>query len=195
MLTVNGEQKYVLNLNEYSNQNLFELTVESYDGDSMLNWGIDSTLCAGVTSEKELNLLKLDLNVESIKNVSYIVLKNTNGEMALIKIIPDEDEIGEKVYVFKTGKIEISGRTTTIVIVSKRNNKNWNWNVSYDGEPISYEFKTTKTKLIINNVDNFDEAALGYISLSQYKSNKKIKIWLRHKTCEETEIDNIEEAD
>ena len=157
--------------------------------------GIDSTLCAGVTSEKELNLLKLDLNVESIKNVSYIVLKNTNGEMALIKIIPDEDEIGEKVYVFKTGKIEISGRTTTIVIVSKRNNKNWNWNVSYDGEPISYEFKTTKTKLIINNVDNFDEAALGYIALSQYKSNKKIKIWLRHKTCEETEIDNIEEAD
>ena len=195
MLTVNGEQKYVLNLNEYSNQNLFELTVESYDGDSMLNWGIDSTLCAGVTSEKELNLLKLDLNVESIKNVSYIVLKNTNGEMALIKIIPDEDEIGEKVYVFKTGKIEISGKTATIVIVSKRNNKNWNWNVSYDGEPISYEFKTTKTKLIINNVDNFDEAALGYIALSQYKSNKKIKIWLRHKTCEETEIDNIEEAD
>ena len=45
------------------------------------------------------------------------------------------------------------------------------------------------------NVDNFDEAALGYIALSQYKSNKKIKIWLRHKTCEETEIDNIEEAD
>ena len=81
------------------------------------------------------------------------------------------------------------------MIVSKRNNKNWNWNVSYDGEPISYEFKTTKTKLIINNVDNFDEAALGYIALSQYKSNKKIKIWLRHKTCEETEIDNIEEAD
>ena len=79
--------------------------------------------------------------------------------------------------------------------ISKRNNKNWNWNVSYDGEPISYEFKTTKTKLIINNVDNFDEAALGYIALSQYKSNKKIKIWLRHKTCEETEIDNIEEAD
>ena len=40
MLTVNGEQKYVLNLNEYSNQNLFELTVESYDGDSMLNWAL-----------------------------------------------------------------------------------------------------------------------------------------------------------
>ena len=32
-------------------------------------------------------------------------------------------------------------------------------------------------------------------STEKYKSNKKIKIWLRHKTCEETEIDNIEEAD
>ncbi len=195
MFTVNGEVQYTLNLNDYPRQNEFELEIESKNGESMLNWGIDSILCGDLNYEKGSNYLKIELNISKILKPSYVILKNVNDETAVIKILPNEDEIGEKVYVFKTGKTSVSGRTTTVSIISKRNDKNWGWDVSYKGNPIIYDFKVSKTKLVITNMDSFEEKAIGNIELSQLDSNKKIIIKLLHNSCEETEIDNIEEAD
>ncbi len=195
MFTVNGEVQHVLNLNNYPRQNEFELEIESKNGESILNWGIDSILCSGLNYEKGSNYLKLELNIGKILKPSYIILKNVNGEIAVVKILPSEDEVGEKVYVFKTGKTSVSGRTATISIISKRNGKNWDWDVSYKGNPIIYDFKITKTKLIITNIDSFEEKTIGNIELSQLDSNKKIIIKLLHNSCEETEINSLEEAD
>lgn len=195
MFTVNGEKQYILNLNDYPRQSVFEFEIESKNGESMLNWGIDSILCSDLNYEKGSNYLKIELNISKILKQSYVILKNVNDETAVIKILPNEDEISEKVYIFKTGKTFVSGRTTTISIISKRNGKNWDWDVSYKGNPIIYDFKATKTKLVITNMDSFEEKAIGNIELSQLDSNKKIIIKLLHNSCEETEIDNIEEAD
>lgn len=195
MFTVNGEKQYILNLNDYPRQSVFEFEIESKNGESMLNWGIDSILCSDLNYEKGSNYLKIELNISKILKSSYVILKNVNDETAVIKILPNEDEISEKVYIFKTGKTFVSGRTTTISIISKRNGKNWDWDVSYKGNPIIYDFKATKTKLVITNMDSFEEKAIGNIELSQLDSNKKIIIKLLHNSCEETEIDNIEEAD
>ena len=195
MLTVNGEKEYILDLNNFLKQDTFEFSIMSKNGDSMLNWGIDSVLCSDVSYRIEFSKLFISLNIGLVKTTSYIILKNTNNDTALIKIIPNYDEIGEKTYVFKIGKIKIDGRKIEIGISSKRNNKNWDWGVSYKGEPMSYTFKTLKAKLIITNNSNFEEPSNGYIELLQNESNKKIKINLFHKTCEETEIEHIEEAD
>ena len=195
MLTVNGEKEYILDLNNFLKQDTFEFSIMSKNGDSMLNWGIDSVLCSDVSYRIEFSKLFISLNIGLVKTTSYIILKNTNNDTALIKIIPNYDEIGEKTYVFKIGKIKIDGRKIEIGISSKRNNKNWDWGVSYKGEPMSYTFKTLKTKLIITNNSNFEEPSNGYIELLQNESSKKIKINLFHKTCEETEIEHIEEAD
>lgn len=195
MLTVNGEKEYILDLNSFLKQDTFEFNIMSKNGDSMLNWGIDSVLCRDVSYRIEFGKLFISLNISLVKTISYIILKNTNNDTTLIKIIPNYDEIGEKTYVFKIGKIKIDGRKIEIGISSKRNNKNWDWGVSYKGEPMSYTFKILKTKLIITNNGNFEEPSKGYIELLQNESSKKIKINLFHKTCEETEIEHIEEAD
>lgn len=195
MLTVNGEKEFILDLNNFLKQDTFEFSIMSKNGDSMLNWGIDSVLCRDVSYRIEFSKLFISLNISLVKTTSYIILKNTNNDTALIKIIPNYDEIGEKTYVFKIGKIKIDGRKIEIGISSKRNNKNWDWGVSYKGEPMSYAFKILKTKLIITNNSNFEEPSNGYIELLQNESSKKIKINLFHKTCEETEIEHIEEAD
>lgn len=195
MLAVNGEKEYILNLNNFLKENTFEFDIISKNGDSMLNWGIDSILCRDVSYRIEFSKLFISLNIGLVKTTSYIILKNTNNDTALIKIIPNYDEIGEKTYVFKIGKIKIDGRKIEIGISSKRNNKNWDWGISYKGEPMSYTFKTLKTKLVITNNSNFEEPSNGYIELLQSESSKKIKINLFHKTCEETEIKHIEEAD
>lgn len=195
MLTVNGEKEYIIDLNNFLKQDTFELSIMSKNGDSMLNWGIDSVLCRDVSYRIEFNKLFISLNISLVKTTSYIILKNTSNDTALIKIIPNYDEIGEKTYIFKFGKIKIDGRKIEIGISSKRNNKNWDWGISYKGEPMSYTFKILKTKLIITNNGNFEEPSNGYVELLQNESSKKIKINLFHKTCEETKIEHIEEAD
>lgn len=195
MLTINGEKECILDLNNFLKQDIFEFDIISKNGDSMLNWGIDSILCRDVNYRIGFSKLFISLNIGLVKTTSYIILRNTNNDTAFIKIIPNYDEIGEKTYVFKIGKIKIDGRKIEIGISSKRNNKNWDWGISYKGEPMSYTFKILKTKLIITNNGNFEEPSKGYIELLQNESSKKIKINLFHKTCEETEIEHIEEAD
>jgi len=125
MLTVNGEKEYILDLNDFLKQDTFEFNIMSKNGDSMLNWGIDSVLCRDVSYRIEFNKLFISLNISLVKTTSYIILKNTNNDMALIKILPNYDEIGEKTYVFKIGRIKIDGEKVEIGISSKRNNKNW----------------------------------------------------------------------
>lgn len=195
MITINGEEKYTIDLNECQRQKEFELEIVSKDKESTLNWGIDSVLCSGLEYTVGYDSLHLLLDVKKILTTSYVIIRNSKNETARVQIIPDEEEINEKTYVFKTGKTSTSGRTATITIISKRNGKNWDWNISYGGSPIAYDFNVSKTKLVIKNMSNFREKVSGFIELSQLDSNKKIIINLLHNSPEETEILNIKKVD
>lgn len=193
MITINNEKKQILDLNQYIKYNEFKFDVQSKNGDSMLVWGVDSIFGDSVLCKVDADSLLISLDVSKVLSKTYVVLRNVKNECAIVEIVPNKDEIGEKKYIFRVNKTNVDGRVVAMNIVSKRNNKNWNWEVSYKGEPMTYEFKVTKTKLLITNIGHFDKQASSHIELLQDDSHKKIVIELLHKTCEETEILKIEE--
>ena len=63
MLTINGKKEYILDLNNFLKQDTFEFNIMSKNGDSMLNWGIDSVLCRDVSYRIEFSKLFIQSHI------------------------------------------------------------------------------------------------------------------------------------
>lgn len=191
MLTINGNEKFVIDLNDHANQDIFEVGVESSNGSTPINWGVDSVLCSDISYDKNSNILTLHIKRGTVKVQSYIILRNALSEYAVIQIIPNTDELGEKKYIFSASCAEINGRTVTFNVNSKLNGKKWDWEVTYSGNPISYEIEVFTTRFKVHNIDDFDMKRVGHIELTQKHSNKKVEIELLHENCEDTRVLSI----
>lgn len=182
MIKVNNTIKeYILDLNQ-SFDDEYILNVESFDGDMFLSWSVSFANGEGFSYYTDYrNRLTIKINnLETFKNEALVVLKNSKKESILIKILPNQEAIKEKVYTFKLGKATTESESIKINVVSKVNGKNHPWSVEYDGKPYNLNVSYTKTKL---NIVSEEEKGFEFkflIVIIQEKSENKISIALKH---------------
>ncbi len=193
MIRINGNEGItVLDLNLDREKDNYVFSIESLDKRGRWsNWGIDAVTCADTVCEKDYDKLKIDVKRSSIKDHGYVLIQNGNRDTAAVKIIPDEEELREKTFIFSVSNPIIEGNTVTVTVKSKINGRPCDWEVTYDGKPILYNIKASKTKLTIDYIDSYNIDRDGLITLSQHKSGKVIEIHLLHKISGETEIIDI----
>ncbi len=190
MIKVNNAIKeYILDLNQ-SFDDEYILNVESFDGDMFLSWSVSFANGGGVSYYTDYrNRLTIKINnLETFKNEALVTLKNSKKDSILIKILPNQEAIKEKVYTFKLGKVTTESETIKINVVSKVNGKNHPWSVEYDGKPYNLNVSYTKTKL---NIVSEEESGFEFkflIIITQEKSKNKLTIALKHNSNGTIEI-------
>jgi hypothetical protein len=190
MIKVNNAIKeYILDLNQ-SFDDEYILNVESFDGDMFLSWSVSFANGGGISYYTDYrNRLTIKINnLETFKNEALVTLKNSKKDSILIKILPNQEAIKEKVYTFKLGKVTTESETIKINVVSKVNGKNHPWSVEYDGKPYNLNVSYTKTKL---NIVSEEESGFEFkflIIIIQEKSKNKLTIALKHNSNGTIEI-------
>ena len=190
MIKVNNTRKeYILDLNQ-SFDDEYILNVESLDGDMFLSWSVSFANGEGFSYYSDYrNRLTIKIsNLETFKNEALVVLKNSKKESILIKILPNQEAIKEKVYTFKLGKVTTESESIKINVISKVNGENHPWSVEYDGKPYNLNVSSTKTKL---NIVSEEEKGFEFkflVIITQEKSRNKISIALKHNSDGTIEI-------
>ena len=191
MIKVNNtEKEYILDLNQ-SFDTEYVLDVYSYDSsDNFVSWDVSFTNGSSfkyyINSKNSLVISIIDL--ENFFKEAFLIIKNSDKECVLIKILPNQEAIKEKIYTFKLGKVTTESESIKINVISKVNGKNHPWSVEYDGKPYNLNVSYTKTKLnIVSEEENGFEFKF-LIIITQEKSRNKISIALKHNSDGTIEI-------
>ena len=177
-----------------SDETVYTLNVEStYNGLKSL-WGVEMITDPNYIQAKPYmsSHLQVEVDLEKIKKEEYIILKNSRKERIKVLIKPNLEASREKNYLFKLGKSSISSDTVSFNVISKENGKNVPWDVTYSGQPISYEITKLKTKLSLKLNSVIYTQCNSLVELTQKKSNKVIKIYLVHKDSNSVEIEKTD---
>ena len=191
MIKVNNTIKeYILDLNQSFDAE-YVLDVYSYDSsDNFVSWDVSFTNGSGfkyyIDSKNSLVISINDL--EKFFKEAFLIIKNSDKECVLIKILPNQEAIKEKVYTFKLGKVTTESESIKINVISKVNGKNHPWSIEYDGKPYILNVSSTKTKLnIISEEDKGFEFTFAIV-IVQEKSKNKLTIALKHNSNGTIEI-------
>jgi len=189
MININEiSDEYVLDLNKYANG---EITLPvnsslpcnvSFVSDKTL---INTSLIASKT-------LKLSVDTQELKKDGVVVVRNLRKEKIRIIIKPNIKESRERIYVFKLGKHTINEKSITFNVISKENGKTEPWHVSYDGKPISYVIRQTKTKITFTLSTILATEFTSNIQLKQDNSGKVINIKLKHKNNNSVQLEKVD---
>lgn len=124
-------------LDEYSND--FEV-ISLSDNEIKQPYYIEFVSNEGIFITKfDVSQIKIEIDVGSILNDEYFILKNNIGERITVFIKPNNNYVRDKKYKFKITKQEFKeDNLLTLKILSKANDKEIGWKCIYDGKPISY---------------------------------------------------------
>lgn len=175
----NTEIEYLIDLNE-STRTEYLLRVDSSFNNKKTKWQIVS-----VSDNKSLSAhlykndyIKIMISILELKKEEIITIKNKRDETYKIRIIPNAELISEKKYVFRIDKYDIDDDYIAFNVFSKENRKNKKWYVSYDGKPLLFDIKTTKTRLFVKPLSNSLIKYQTCIELTQEDSGNIINILL-----------------
>ena len=196
MITIEGQHdSYILDLNN-SMESHRELYINSYFDGTSVSWIVDyvSTPIVIVHPFSE-NGISIDVNLEKLKEDGYIYLRNLMNDRFVIILKPNLEASRDKNYIFKLGKNTINDKTISINVISKENGKTEPWSIVRDGQPISYNISTTKTKITIELTMILSVEFTSSFELIQNNSNKTIKFGLKHADSNSVELVEYKEAD
>lgn len=140
MIAINGsENEFILDLNQ-SSQDEYEVFVLSVDENgSSLPWKYDYVSSPYISLKPSgLSNLKMTFDLIEIKEDEHFILINSKKEILNVTIKPNKEMSTEKDYRFNVSKHTESGKTVTVKIVSRENNKYTPWSVRYDGKPLKF---------------------------------------------------------
>ena len=189
----NYDLDYELDLNK-SDKNVYYITVNSRDdNNNVIPWAVIFTSNKTIKySEEGIDKLRLTFDLSSIKNVEYILIENYNKERARIRIKPNFRESVEQKYMFRIYKYEILDENKIKFMVKSEVNKNpIGWECTYNGKPFVYEIEKDNDSITLELKSIPLSDIIGYIELTQEKSNKTINIQLEHHKDGEMKIHRI----
>lgn len=194
MITVNEfEKEYVLDLNKvpYDEHTIKVHSKKSF-GDR-IPWGVEIVSSPLVSAEIGAgDTLNISVDIENMKEESFILLKNYAKERIKIILKPNIKLTSSKTYKFRISKKTADGRKTRIRILSKENNSEIGWKCTYDGRPLNYTIKPMESgKSGYVDIELMDELFINnfhsVIEFTQDKSNEVIKLELNQEN-DNTEI-------
>ena len=194
MIRIAGfENGYFLDLNQ-SKETSYELIIDSRDGNGkVIPWSILFVSNQAITFHKEgIDKLLLKFDLEHIKSTEYIIVENYSKEKSRIKINPNLKESMPKHYIFRLVGYDISDKDTIkFKVKSECNGEYVDWKCTYDGKPYDYLInKDNKTiEISLKSIPLAD--IIGFIELSQEKSNMKLGIHLLHHKEDKMELHMI----
>jgi len=185
MFKINGiENEFILDLNEqpYSEHSLIITSEE--DGGNHLSWGIEFTSSNFVSSELiGINTLNLYIDMENMKEESFVILRNYSNERVKLIIKPNNFLTSLKKYKFKLTKKNVNGRKISIKIFSKENNNETGWKCTYDGSPLNYSIipmeSNSSGNVEIELLDELFTDVFTVIEFTQNRSNEVIELKLK----------------
>ena len=142
MLTINGQSgEFVVDLNQ-SAHNSYEFAIVSTKSNGrFVPIGVDAnTNPSAIQIEwKQDNKILFTVDLEQIKQIETVYLKNYAKECIAIRLLPNIEASSPKMYTFKVGKTQIDGKKLSLSIVSKQNKKSWPWEIEYLSPTLSCE--------------------------------------------------------
>lgn len=184
---------YELDLNK-SNKTTYDITVDSRDDkDNVIPWSVVFVSNESIKySEEGIDKLHFTFDLTSIKNVDYVIIRNYKKETARIRIKPNFKEVSEKKYTFRVYKYSILGNNKIkFMVKSEANNEPIEWECTYNGKPFVYEINKDKDSITLELKSIPLSDVIGYIELTQNKSNKVINIQMEHHKQGEMKVHRI----
>jgi hypothetical protein len=136
--------------------------------------------------------LIVTVDVENMKDESFILLRNYAKERMKIILKPNITITSPKTYKFRITKKTTDGRKTRIRILSKEDDNEIGWKCTYDGKPLNYSIKPRESdKSGYVDIELLDELFIDNIptilEFTQNKSCEVIELRL-NQTNDDTEI-------
>ena len=177
------ENEFILDLNDYPYDE-HSLTVTSEEGDgSHLSWGVEIVSSNFISLEPiGVNTLNVNVDIENLKEESFVILRNYNNERIKLVIKPNILLTSPKEYKFKLTKKKANGRKVNIRILSKGNDNEVGWKCTYDGSPLNYSITPMESdgssNVEIELLDELFTDISTVIEFTQNKSNEVIELKL-----------------
>lgn len=187
-----SEKQFILDLNKLPYDE-HTITIDSKgDKGNRLPWGIEMVSSQYVSAEQGANdSLNIYVDIENMKDESFILLRNFKKEMMKIVIKPNTLLTSPKTYKFRISKKTTEGRKTKIRILSKEDNNEIGWECTYDGKPLNYSIEPMRSDksgyVDIEVLDELFTDVPSVIEFTQERSGEVIKLVLNQKN-EDTEI-------
>jgi len=184
---------YELDLNK-SDKNVYDITVDSRDdNDNVIPWTVMFVSNDTIKySEEGIDKLHFTFDLTSIKNVDYVLIRNYKKETARIRIKPNFKEAAEKKYVFRIYKYDILGKNKIkFMVKSEVNNEPIEWECTYNGKPFVYKIDKENNSITLELKSIPLTDIIGYIELTQNKSNKVINVQMEHHKEGEMKVHSI----
>lgn len=197
MLTINGQSgEFVVDLNQSTNDNYEFAIVSTKSNGRFVPIGVDAnTNPSAIQIEwKQDNKILFTVDLEQIKQIETVYLKNYAKERFAIRFLPNIEESSPKIYTFKVGKTQVDGKKLSLSIVSKQNKKSWPWEIEYFSPTLSYNAHQTQNKLIVELQTVVANKLSTIIILSQQKSKKRLIMYLKYPDNDTVVLEKIEEA-
>ena len=197
MLTINGQSgEFVVDLNQSVNNSYEFAIVSTKSNGRFVPIGVDAnTNPSAIQIEwKQDNKILFTVDLEQIKQIETVYLKNYIKERLAIRFLPNIEESSPKTYTFKVGKTQIDGKKLSLGIVSKQNKKSWPWEIEYLSPTLSYNAHQTQNKLVVELQTVVADKLSTIIILSQQKSKKRLIIHLKYPDNNTVVLEKIEEA-
>lgn len=193
MIKINkSEKQFILDLNKLPyDEHTITINSKGEKG-NRLPWGVEMVSSQYVSAGQGANdTLNIYVDIENMKDESFILLRNFKKEMMKIVIKPNTLLTSPKTYKFRISKKTTEGRKTKIRILSKEDNKEIGWECTYDGKPLNYSIepmKSDKSEYVdIEVLDELFTDVPSVIEFTQERSGEVIKLVLNQKN-EDTEI-------
>ena len=183
MININNFQKeFTLDLNKIPYDE-HEIRINSRgDKGNYLPWGIEFVNNSDISVEKNGDNLSIKLDHNVIDKKSVISLKNYSKERAVIEIIPNNEALIPKVYVFEIADKKLENGELVIKLISTSNDKDQPWKCIYAGNPLSYDLSKSEgngsceisIKLLTELLTEFKSKLI----FRQEKSEKEVELIL-----------------
>ena len=194
MMKVNEfEDEFILDLNKIPYE---EHTIKIHsrgENDSRIPWGIEMVSSELVSASMGADdSLIVTVDIENMKDESFILLRNYAKERMKIILKPNILLTSPKAYKFRITKKTTDGRKTRIRILSKEDNNEIGWKCTYDGKPLNYSINPRESdKSGYVDIELLDELFIDNIptvlEFTQNKSCEVIELRL-NQTNDDTEI-------
>lgn len=197
MLTINGQSgEFVVDLNQSAHNSYEFAIVSTKSNGKFVPIGVDAnTNPSAIQIEwKQDNKILFTVDLEQIKQIETVYLKNYAKERFAIRFLPNIEESSPKIYTFKVGKTQIDGKKLSLSIVSKQNKKSWPWEIEYFSPTLSYHAHQTQNQLVVELQTVVADKLSTIIILSQQKSKKRLIIHLKYPDNNTVVLEKIEEA-
>lgn len=193
MIKINkSEKQFILDLNKLPyDEHTITINSKGEKG-NRLPWGVEMVSSQYVSAEHGANdTLNIYVDIENMKDESFILLRNFKKEMMKIVIKPNTLLTSPKTHKFRISKKTTEGRKTKIRILSKEDNQEIGWECTYDGKPLNYSIEPMRSDksgyVDIEVLDELFTDVPSVIEFTQERSGEVIKLVLNQKN-EDTEI-------